>query len=45
MGGNYGVELDLDVDGRGDWLVLASKPTSTWSTLGVRVWQDTDRRM
>ncbi|MBT3321538.1 MAG: hypothetical protein HN392_04550 [Anaerolineae bacterium] len=42
MGGNYGVELDLDVDGRGDWLVLASKPTSTWSTLGVRVWQDTD---
>ena len=40
--GNYGVELDLDVDGRGDWLILASKPQATWSTEGVRVWQDTN---
>ncbi len=42
MNGNYGIELDLDVDGRGDWLILASNPTSIWSTIGVRVWQDTN---
>lgn len=42
MNGNYGVELDLDVDGRGDWLILASKPQPTWSTKGVRVWTDTN---
>ena len=42
MNGNYGVEFDLDVDGRGDWLILASKPQTTWSTEGVRIWQDTN---
>ncbi|MBT3188614.1 MAG: hypothetical protein HN736_06975 [Anaerolineae bacterium] len=42
MLGNYGVEFDLDVDGRGDWLILASQPKATWSTEGVRVWQDTN---
>lgn len=42
MNGNYGIELDLDVDGRGDWLILASKPQANWSTEGVRVWQDTN---
>ncbi len=39
--GNYALELDMDVDGKGDWLVLVSKPASIeWSTDGVQVWQD-----
>jgi hypothetical protein len=39
----YGVELDLDRDGRGDWLIVASNPASTtWSTQGVQAWKDTD---
>lgn len=41
--GKYGVELDLNRDGRGDWLVLASGPASTdWTTQGVQAWKDTD---
>jgi hypothetical protein len=41
--GRYGVELDLDQDGRGDWLILASAPVSTdWSVQGVQVWQDSN---
>jgi len=38
--GDYGVEIDLNVDGRGEVLLLAAKPGTTWSTDGVRVWQD-----
>ncbi len=39
----YGVELDLNRDGRGDWLILASSPSSTtWTTQGVQAWKDTD---
>ncbi len=39
----YGVELDLNKDGRGDWLILASAPDSTtWTTQGVKAWTDTD---
>jgi hypothetical protein len=39
----YGVELDLDKDGRGDWLIIASKPSSTnWSTQGVQAWNDSN---
>ncbi len=39
----YGVELDLDVDGRGEWLIWARGPYSdTWSTDGVQVYRDTD---
>ena len=41
--GQYGVELDLNKDGRGDWLVRASSVTSTqWSRAGVQAWKDTD---
>ncbi len=40
LGGNYGVEVDLDVDGRGDLLVFAATPGAQWSTDGVRVWAD-----
>ncbi len=39
----YAVELDLNKDGRGDWLICASNPSSTtWSTQGVQAWKDTD---
>ena len=39
----YRLELDLDLDGRGDWLFEARPPFQTeWSVEGVRVWQDTD---
>ena len=36
--GDYGAELDLNRDGRGDVLVMAAKPGAAWSTDGVRVW-------
>jgi hypothetical protein len=39
--GNYGVELDLNRDGRGEWLILAANPSSTdWSVQGVQAWTD-----
>jgi hypothetical protein len=41
LAGKYGVEMDLNLDGRGDFLILASQPASTdWKTDGVQVWQD-----
>ncbi len=41
--GAYRLELDLDIDGRGDWLFEARAPLQeTWSVSGVRVWEDTD---
>lgn len=37
----YGFELDLNLDGRGDVLVIAEKPDGEmWTTEGVRVWKD-----
>ncbi len=43
LAGKYAVEMDSDVDGGGDWLVLVSQPSSTdWSTSGVQVWFDTN---
>jgi hypothetical protein len=40
----YAVELDLNRDGRGDWLIRASNPASTkWTTQGVQAWKDTDQ--
>lgn len=42
--GKYAVEIDTDLDGRGDWLLLAEKPSSrTWSTSGVSVWADRNK--
>jgi hypothetical protein len=39
----YGVEIDLNRDGRGDWLIIVSNPSSTtWSTQGVQAWKDTN---
>jgi hypothetical protein len=38
---SYGVEIDLDLDGRGDWLIVgAAPPATTWTTDGVRAYQD-----
>ena len=42
MTGMYGVEFDLDVNGRGDVLVMTSNPGASWSTDGVCVWTDTN---
>lgn len=40
---SYGVEIDLDLDGRGDWLIVGGAPlNTTWTTDGVRAYQDTD---
>ena len=41
--GTYGVEVDLNLDGRGDWLILASEVKPEWSTDGVQVWKDSNR--
>jgi hypothetical protein len=41
LSGKYGFEIDLDVDGGGDWLVMALQPAFTeWTTTGVQVWFD-----
>lgn len=40
--GTYGAEIDLDVDGRGDWLIFATAPETEWSTDRVQVWRDTN---
>lgn len=37
----YGVEIDSDIDGRGDWLIMAApSPSSEWTTDGVRAMRD-----
>jgi len=37
----YAVEIDLDIDGRGDWLITAALPQSgDWSTDRVRAYRD-----
>lgn len=39
----YAVEIDLDRDGRGDWLIGATSPASAeWTTDGVEVWHDSN---
>jgi hypothetical protein len=41
--GRYAVEIDTDIDGRGDWLVMVSNPASNaWTTDGVQVWFDSN---
>jgi hypothetical protein len=43
LSGKYGFEIDLDVDGGGDWLIMAVQPSSTeWTTTGAQVWFDED---
>ena len=39
----YAVEIDLDIDGRGDWLITIALPQSgEWSTDRVRAYRDDD---
>jgi len=39
----YGIEIDLDRDGRGDWLVYGQVPaTSDWTSAEVRVYSDSN---
>ncbi|MEN6572186.1 MAG: SdrD B-like domain-containing protein [Anaerolineaceae bacterium] len=40
---SYGVEIDVDADGRGDFLIIASKPGLMWSVDGVSIWRDANR--
>jgi hypothetical protein len=41
--GQYAVELDLDKEGRGEWLIRASNLAGTeWTTKGVQAWNDPD---
>jgi hypothetical protein len=38
---SYGVEIDLNLDGRGDWLIMGlTPPGSDWTTDGVQAWRD-----
>lgn len=39
----YAIEIDADIDGRGDWILLVSQPASNeWTTDGVQVWFDSN---
>lgn len=41
LNGKYGFEIDLNVDGGGDYLFMAIQPSSTdWTTNGVQIWFD-----
>jgi hypothetical protein len=41
--GQYAVELDLDREGRGEWLIRVSNPSSTdWSRQGVQAWTESN---
>jgi hypothetical protein len=43
LGINYGVELDLDHDGYGDYLIWTHPPyTNQWDTLPVQIYQDSN---
>lgn len=39
----FAMQLDVEVDGKGDWLIIASNPASTeWTTNSVQVFEDTN---
>ncbi len=40
----YGLELDLDSNGRGDWLILGKVPSGTeWTTEGAKAYKDANQ--
>ena len=42
----FGIEVDDDMDGRGDYLVWTNLPKSQeWSTEGVSVWKDANNNI
>jgi len=41
--GSYGVEMDIDADGRGDYSIWVKDPVSTsWTSENVRIFKDTN---
>ncbi len=43
---NLAIELDIDLDGKGDYLVLLNAPgnmAADWSVEGLQVWQDANK--
>lgn len=41
---NYGIEIDLNFDGRGDWFILTSNPPgATWETGSAKAYLDNNR--
>lgn len=43
LSGNYAIEIDADIDGRGDWLLMVTAPASKeWTSDGVEVWYDSN---
>ena len=41
LSGKYAIELDTNLDGKGDWLIVASNPASTdWGVEGVQIFED-----
>jgi hypothetical protein len=44
LASKYAMELDLDRDGKGDWLIVTSDPASKdWSVDGVQAYQDANK--
>lgn len=44
LSGQYALEIDNDIDGRGDWLIIVISPTAAeWTTENVQIWQDTNK--
>ena len=42
----YAVEIDVDLNGKAEWLIVADKPVSTeWTVTGVRVYQDANQNV
>lgn len=41
LSGKYAAELDTNLDGKGDWIIIVSSPSTTdWSVTGVSIYQD-----
>jgi hypothetical protein len=39
----YGLEADVDLSGKGTWLILVDNPSDPeWTTAGVQVWKDSN---
>ena len=41
--GSYAIELDVDGNGQGDYLIETLTPGKEWSTSSIRVWQDKNK--
>lgn len=46
MKGVYGIEVDSNMNGRGDFIIYSVNPTgTTWSTIGVKAYEDTNKNV